>query len=139
MRRAVRAQVLDALVRLRGTHTTTIRTTRHFVVRSVPEGIQHCANSQNSFGSSELAKSETNLEVEFAIDGLVLVVDEFEGVAAVAVHVPEAVRSAAVAEQERHLQPEIRVLLRTFRLRTHMTPTSGQRSNSIVLDDSRGG
>ena len=44
-----------------------------------------------------------HLVVELAVDGLAPVVDQFEGVGAVAVHVAVAVRDAAVREQERHL------------------------------------
>lgn len=41
--------------------------------------------------------------MEFAVDGLVVAVDQLEGVAAIAVHVAVAVRGAAVGEQEGHL------------------------------------
>ena len=46
---------------------------------------------------------DTDLEVELAVDGLALGVDQLEGVRAVAVHVAVAVGQATVAEQEGHL------------------------------------
>ena len=41
--------------------------------------------------------------MELAVDGLVVLADQLEGVATVAVHVAIAVRCAAVGEQETHL------------------------------------
>lgn len=46
----------------------------------------------------------TDLVVELAVDGLAVVVEQLEGVRAVAVHVAVAVGKTAVAEQEGHLQ-----------------------------------
>ena len=45
----------------------------------------------------------TYLIVEFAVDGLSVLVDHLEGVGAVAVHVTMAIRDAPVTEQERDL------------------------------------
>lgn len=42
--------------------------------------------------------------MELAVDGLATVVDQLEGVRAVAVHVAVAIGQTAVAEQEGHLQ-----------------------------------
>ena len=43
------------------------------------------------------------LVVEFAVDTVALLVDQLEGVAAVAVHVPEAIGDAPVTKEERDL------------------------------------
>ena len=45
-------------------------------------------------------RDRAHLVMELAVDGLALVVDQFEGVGAVAVHVAVAVGDAAVGEQE---------------------------------------
>ena len=41
--------------------------------------------------------------MELAVDGLVVSVDQFEGVAAVAIHVAKAVRGTTVPKEEGHL------------------------------------
>ena len=45
----------------------------------------------------------THLAVELAVERLSVLVDQFEGVAAVTIHVAVAVRCASVREQEGHL------------------------------------
>jgi hypothetical protein len=44
-----------------------------------------------------------NLEMEFAVDWLVIFVDKFEGVTSVSVHTSVAVWRASIGEQEGHL------------------------------------
>lgn len=41
--------------------------------------------------------------MEFAVNGLIIGVDEFESMRAVSVHVPVSVRDASVREEEHHL------------------------------------
>ena len=60
--------------------------------------------SFSSFKEHRQQRYDSDLEVELAIDGMALGVEQLEGVRAVAVHVAVAVRKATVAEQEGHLR-----------------------------------
>lgn len=54
----------------------------------------HCHNYEGSRGY---------LEVELAVDSLVVLVDQFEGVGAISIHVAIAIGNTSVTKQERHL------------------------------------
>ena len=58
----------------------------------------------SGFKEHRQQRYDSDLEVELAIDGMALGVEQLEGVRAVAVHVAVAVRQATVAEQEGHLR-----------------------------------
>lgn len=65
------------------------------------------SNTDNcSSQGSGFKGQRTDLVVELAVDGLAVVIDELEGMRAVAVHVAVAVGKTTVTEQEGHLQEE---------------------------------
>ena len=58
---------------------------------------------QNSSKSIPIQLAKSYLEMEFAVDSLIVLVDQFECVTSIAVHVSVAIGGSSVRKQERHL------------------------------------